>query len=116
MFGLAQCEGSKNIANRMTQEDLYHVLNSVVPGQFDFLYLRVDFANGNNLGYAFANFTSSAALLKFAQAKLGTHWFPNHSSKLVQMAFADHQGLPQLVQNFRECFFRAAKLALHIDR
>lgn len=40
----------------------------------DFFYLRMDFGNGCNVGYAFVNFISVQDLLAFARRNLGVRW------------------------------------------
>jgi hypothetical protein len=38
------------------------------------IYLRFDFQNRCNCGFAFVNFVSKEALLEFAKARLGLKW------------------------------------------
>ena len=64
----------KNIPNKMTDRDLMAFINRVCPRRIDFLYLRMDFQNGCNVGYAFVNFITVQDLLLFAKTQLGVKW------------------------------------------
>lgn len=64
----------KNIPNKMSDKDLISFISKVCPRKIDFLYLRMDFKNGCNVGYAFVNFITVEDLLWFAKKKLGQKW------------------------------------------
>ncbi|TFY57568.1 hypothetical protein EVG20_g8496 [Dentipellis fragilis] len=64
----------KNIPNKMSDRDLLEFIAAVCPRRIDFFYLRMDFQNGCNVGYAFVNFITVDDLLAFAKARLGTKW------------------------------------------
>ncbi|KAF8313093.1 hypothetical protein DL93DRAFT_2059297 [Clavulina sp. PMI_390] len=91
----------KNVPNKMTAQDLQKFIQNVVPNSLDFLYLRIDFANHCNVGYAFVNFIDTADLLKFCQACLGKKWNLFQSEKVLQMCYATYQGKDALVDKFR---------------
>ncbi|KAI5478543.1 meiosis protein Mei2 [Pseudohyphozyma bogoriensis] len=91
----------RNIPNRMTDKELIAYIEEVVGRAFDFLYLRIDFSSHCNVGYAFINFTSTRALLKFAEARLGTRWNRYNSKKLVVASFANSQGKEECIIKFK---------------
>lgn len=83
----------RSIPNRLSAEMLESfIMNVTGVGSIDFVYLRMDFKTRANLGYCFVNFTSSAALLRFARASLGRPWMIFNSSKILGMTFATVQG------------------------
>lgn len=61
----------RNIPNKMTQAELKQTLDLSVKGRFDFMYLRIDFRNGCNVGYAFVNFLDPRDIVEFARAQAG---------------------------------------------
>ncbi|KAJ7647239.1 RNA recognition motif 2-domain-containing protein [Roridomyces roridus] len=91
----------KNIPNKMSDRDLMTYIGNVCPRKIDFLYLRMDFKNGCNVGYAFVNFISVQDLLQFAKAKLGEKWNMFSSEKVLQMSYANYQGKEALVEKFK---------------
>lgn len=91
----------KNIPNKMSDKDLIAYINKVCPRRIDFLYLRMDFQNGCNVGYAFVNFIEAQDLLKFATARLGEKWNMFSSEKVLQMSYANYQGKEALVEKFK---------------
>ncbi|THH05892.1 hypothetical protein EW146_g9778 [Bondarzewia mesenterica] len=91
----------KNIPNRMSDTDLVTFIGDVCPRRIDFFYLRMDFQNGCNVGYAFVNFITVKDLLAFAQARLGTRWNMYSSEKVLQMSYANYQGKEALVEKFK---------------
>ncbi|KAF9451940.1 hypothetical protein P691DRAFT_662059 [Macrolepiota fuliginosa MF-IS2] len=91
----------KNIPNKMTAKDLIQYISDVCLRKIDFLYLRMDFKNGCNVGYAFVNFIRVQDMLKFAKKRLGVKWNMFSSEKVLQMSYANYQGKEALVEKFK---------------
>ncbi|KAF8573522.1 hypothetical protein K439DRAFT_1375116 [Ramaria rubella] len=91
----------KNIPNKMSDRHLIEFINEVCPRKIDFLYLRMDFTNGCNVGYAFVNFIQVEDLLHFAKTKLGTKWNLFSSEKILGMSYANCAGKEALIDKFR---------------
>ncbi|KAL5507306.1 hypothetical protein ACEPAH_6762 [Sanghuangporus vaninii] len=91
----------KNIPNKLTDKDLNEYIGRVCPRKIDFLYLRMDFQNGCNVGYAFVNFIQVQDLLHFARSKLGIKWNMYSSEKVLQMSYANYQGKEALIEKFK---------------
>lgn len=82
------------------------ILDDCCFGTYDFVYLRIDFSTGQNVGYAFINFTDNdgmIALLDKWQGQPWTGWKSKDldSSKCAQLSYATIQGSEAL-----ECRFR----------
>ncbi|KIM40177.1 hypothetical protein M413DRAFT_446337 [Hebeloma cylindrosporum] len=99
----------KNIPNKMSDLDLTEYIAQVCPRKIDFLYLRMDFKNACNVGYAFVNFIDVKDLLHFARERLGVKWNMFKSDKVLQMSYANYQlgpfcirVLPKLTQLLSE--------------
>ncbi|KAG8863573.1 hypothetical protein FRB96_008313 [Tulasnella sp. 330] len=91
----------KNVPSRMTHEDMYRFVNKTCDREFDFLYLRMDFVTGNNVGYAFVNFIEVGSLLKFLRENLFKRWNVYQSEKTMYAAYATYQGKAALVTKFQ---------------
>ncbi|WVQ71588.1 hypothetical protein IAR50_001128 [Cryptococcus sp. DSM 104548] len=91
----------KDVPNKLSRQELVEILDEVVPGEFDFVYLRFDFKNCCNVGYAFVNFCSVSALLRFIQARVGKKWNMFSSEKVLQVSYADIQGKAALINKFK---------------
>ncbi|GJE96770.1 hypothetical protein PsYK624_129760 [Phanerochaete sordida] len=91
----------KNIPNKMSDADLMKFIDRVCPRRIDFLYLRMDFQNGCNVGYAFVNFITVQDLMHFATTQLGVKWNMYSSEKVLQMSYANYQGKEALVEKFK---------------
>ncbi|KAG8985130.1 hypothetical protein FRB93_006082 [Tulasnella sp. JGI-2019a] len=91
----------KNVPSRMTHEDMFAFVSRTCDREFDFLYLRMDFVTGNNVGYAFVNFMEVGSLLKFLRENLGKRWNMYQSEKTMYAAYATYQGKAALVTKFQ---------------
>ncbi|EJU04075.1 hypothetical protein DACRYDRAFT_76394 [Dacryopinax primogenitus] len=91
----------KNVPNKMTDKHLMAFIDTVTPKSYSFLYLRMDFENHCNVGYAFVNFMDVDSLLRFAETKLGKKWGMFNSEKVLNMSYANYQGKEALVEKFR---------------
>ncbi|BFZ61433.1 hypothetical protein YB2330_002498 [Saitoella coloradoensis] len=93
----------KNVPNKYTSTMLQEYINDSFSfkGAYDFLYLRMDFQNRCNVGYAFVNFTDPMHILHFAEQRLGTKWNRFHSEKRCEITYANIQGKDCLVEKFR---------------
>ncbi|CAE6453775.1 unnamed protein product [Rhizoctonia solani] len=91
----------KNIPNKMSTKNLIDFIDAVTPRAIDFLYLRFDFQNECNVGYAFVNFINVSDLLKFMKARLGRKWNMYASEKVLGAGYANYQGKEALVEKFK---------------
>ena len=91
----------RNIPNTMTLVDLEQILNLVCPGKYDFVYLRVDFNNQHNVGYAFINFIEVQFLASFVMFISGRSWNRYSGNKVAHVCFAAMQGVDTLIAHFR---------------
>ncbi|KAF8249440.1 hypothetical protein K440DRAFT_660214 [Wilcoxina mikolae CBS 423.85] len=82
----------RNIPNKVDQQTLKEYIDETSRGLYNFLYLRIDFRNICNVGYAFINF------LDFVKTKSGTRWNKFNSEKVLDVTYAS---IDQLVEKFR---------------
>ncbi|KAH8689710.1 putative meiosis protein MEI2 [Talaromyces proteolyticus] len=85
----------RNIPNKVDLPLLKEIIDETSFGKYDFMYLRIDFANNCNVGYAFINFED------FVQARAGRTWNCFNSDKVAEVSYATIQGRDCLVQKFR---------------
>ncbi|KAK2734017.1 hypothetical protein FQN57_001886 [Myotisia sp. PD_48] len=86
----------RNIPNKIDQAMLKDIVDETSHGKYDFMYLRIDFANNCNVGYAFINFEDPIDIIDFAKSRAG------HScDKVAEISYATIQGKDCLVQKFR---------------
>ncbi|KAG0457187.1 hypothetical protein HPP92_022021 [Vanilla planifolia] len=96
----------KNIPNKLSKQQLLDLLDDHCftvnekihdepSSEYDFVYLPMDFVSGNNLGYAFVNFTCSVAATRFYREK---HLKPWNS-------FGSRKGSERLLSHFENSIF-----------
>ncbi|RKP25121.1 RNA recognition motif 2-domain-containing protein [Syncephalis pseudoplumigaleata] len=91
----------RNIPNKYTQKMLIDTINETHRGQYDFLYLRMDFRNHCNVGYAFINFIDPRSVISFAMHHVGRRWNRFNSDKICRISYANIQGKQSLIDKFR---------------
>jgi hypothetical protein len=111
----------RNIPNRVDFEDLKSFLDETSEGHYDFSYLRIDFSNNLNVGYAFVNFVRPEFIINFVQRRVGQEWNMYGSLKKCEVSYATIQGIDCLLAKFRnsvvmeEIHRYRPKLWYHID-
>ena len=105
----------RNIPNKLQLRELTRLLNAYCEGTFDFCYLRVDFGNRCNVGYAFINFVEPADILPFHAAFSNVKWNIYNSDKVAQICYATIQGRECLVERFRNSGARPVRAAVGVD-
>ena len=91
----------KNVPNKYSQQMLKEYLDETNAKTYDFLYLRMDFTNKCNVGYAFVNFTDPSAIAVLARARVGQRWTMFKSDKIMELGYANIQGKNKLIDKFR---------------
>ncbi|ROW14442.1 hypothetical protein VPNG_03848 [Cytospora leucostoma] len=91
----------RNIPNKVDQQMLKAIIDDSSWGKYDFMYLRIDFANDCNVGYAFINFVDPLDIIDFANARGNQRWNCFKSDKVAEISYATIQGKDCLVQKFR---------------
>ncbi|KGY15042.1 hypothetical protein PABG_12157 [Paracoccidioides brasiliensis Pb03] len=76
----------RNIPNKIDQAMLKDIVDETSHGKYDFMYLRIDFANNCK---------------SFAKARAGHSWNCFNSDKIAEISYATIQGKDCLVQKFR---------------
>lgn len=91
----------RNIPNKVDQAMLKNIVDESSWGKYDFMYLRIDFANDCNVGYAFINFVDPLDIIDFVNARGNQRWNCFKSDKVAEISYATIQGKDCLVQKFR---------------
>ncbi|KAI9796807.1 MAG: hypothetical protein M1833_005950 [Piccolia ochrophora] len=91
----------RNIPNKIDQAMLKDIVDETSIGKYDFMYLRIDFANNCNVGYAFINFEDPYFIIDFVETRAGRRWNRFNSDKVAEVSYATIQGKDCLVQKFR---------------
>jgi len=93
----------RNMPNNYSREMLLELLDSEgFSGQYDFLYLPIDFQTKACLGYAFINLVSAAAAMRFWRTFDGYTKWAIRSRKQSGVSWSGHQqGLDAHVDRYR---------------
>ncbi|KAH3663769.1 hypothetical protein OGAPHI_005172 [Ogataea philodendri] len=91
----------RNVPNKINHNELKEYIDLTSKNLYDFLYLRVDFENHCNVGYAFISFTDPKHIIKFYLARGGKRWNKFNSEKVCEMSYARVQGRAKLIEKFR---------------
>ncbi len=91
----------RNIPNKYSQKMLLETIDQHHAGQYNFVYLPIDFKNRCNVGYAFVNFRHWRNVGEFCEEFEGKKWPRFNSEKICTIAYARLQGLEALVGHFR---------------
>ncbi|CAJ1400466.1 unnamed protein product [Effrenium voratum] len=96
----------RNIPNRYTRDMLISRLDKGYEGEYDFVYLPIDFSSRCNVGYAFINFRTPPAAQRFISEFHGAktkHCLPGFgSAKIAEVSYARVQGREQNMDNLRD--------------
>ncbi|KAL6719576.1 hypothetical protein ACLMJK_001496 [Lecanora helva] len=91
----------RNIPNKIDQAMLKEIVDETSFSKYDFMYLRIDFANNCNVGYAFINFEDPYHIIEFVTMRAGQRWNRYNSDKVAEVSYATIQGRDCLIQKFR---------------
>ncbi|KAF1850911.1 uncharacterized protein K460DRAFT_350904 [Cucurbitaria berberidis CBS 394.84] len=91
----------RNIPNKLDWMSLKSILDDICFGTYDFMYLRIDFKSGCNVGYAFINFSDVHGMIALIDRIERRCWIGFHSTKSAEISYATIQGREALVQKFR---------------
>ncbi|OWP05060.1 RNA recognition domain-containing protein [Marssonina coronariae] len=91
----------RNIPNKVDQQMLKEMIDDSSFGTYDFMYLRIDFSNNCNVGYAFINFVDPLHIIDFVRARSNQKWQRFKSEKVAEVSYATIQGRDCLIQKFR---------------
>jgi len=96
----------RNIPNRYTRDMLTERMDASYKGQYDFVYLPIDFNSKCNMGYAFINFGTAASAAAFMHEFHGKRTkivLPGFSSaKVCEVSYARVQGRDANMENLRD--------------
>jgi len=93
----------RNLPNALTREALLQMLDGMgFGGQFDMVYVPVDFSTGAGLGYAFINMCSPGQVPRLWEALDGLSTWTVDSDKVCSVSWSDpHQGLAAHIERYQ---------------
>lgn len=94
----------KNLPNNMNRADLLALFDLLgFKGEYDFLYLPIDFARQSNLGYCFVNLVTADAASRFYATFSGFSSWRGSSEKVCQARWSQpYQGLACHIERYRD--------------
>jgi len=93
----------KNIPTHVTQVKFVEKLNKNFNGDFNFLYLPIDFIKKSNVGYAFINFRKPKTIVSFCNFYEGKLWgFDKDPRKICYISYARIQGYKNICDHFKK--------------
>ncbi|RCV05403.1 hypothetical protein SETIT_1G081600v2 [Setaria italica] len=96
------CRSSDMISLLDQHCKLVNTAAGAVVSAYDVLYLPMDFRRGCNFGYAFINFTTTAASRMLYYSLQGSGWTVHGSKKVIQIVPAKIQGQAKLVRHLKQ--------------
>jgi hypothetical protein len=91
----------RNIPNKFQAFELSRLLRLVSHGRVTFSYLRVDFNNRCNVGYAFVDLLTPADIIPIYNLLAGAKWNIYNSDKVAAICYATIKGRECLTERFR---------------
>lgn len=92
----------RNLPNNITRQGLLELFNSMgFYGQYDFVYLPIDFSRRASRGYAFVNLASEQSAQSFFAAFQGFSRWTGESKKVCEVIWSEEQGLDFLIERYR---------------
>jgi hypothetical protein len=91
----------RNIPNKIDAAMFKTILDEHVFGRYDFSYLRIDFTNNCNVGYAFVNFKNPRDIITLYNGIVSKPWEVFSSDKIADVCYATNQGLGTCIEKFR---------------
>jgi RNA recognition motif-containing protein len=92
----------RNLPCYFTRDWFLELVNAQgLSGQYDFVYLPMDFNTRQSIGYAFVNFCSVESALLFRDAMNGYRTWPIHSNKVCSVQWSQTQGFDKNIKLVR---------------
>ena len=91
----------RNIPNKVDAAMFKTIIDEHVFGRYDFSYLRIDFGNQCNVGYAFVNFKNPRDIITLYMGIVDKPWEVFSSDKIADVCYATNQGLGTCIEKFR---------------
>lgn len=94
----------RNIPNNYSRDMLLEtIIDQGFEGQFDFIYLPMDFARCANLGYAFINLVNVESTRHFWKVFCGFSRWTIPTAKVCELGWSSpHQGLQAHIERYRD--------------